>query len=107
MYVQPFDATSPETLYLVQIRLGLLGYNVVGGEIQGVPQSMQDYVASNLAANIPMYFFLDRGERFWEDHMNQMMDKTVVKEMVRAQNKARLHVSRGVIRENEPDPMML
>lgn len=62
--------------------LGLLGSKVIGGEIQGVPKSTQVYIAEVLAANMHTYFFLQSGERFWEDRMTQMLDKTILGELV-------------------------
>lgn len=69
---------------MVQGRLGMLGNAVVGGEIQGVPLTTQERIAADLAANTPSHYYFRSGERFWEDHMNQMVNKTIVNELVRA-----------------------
>jgi len=80
--IQTTTASSPEITYLVDARLALLGFTIVKGEIQGVSQLLQLLAAGNLAANVQTYFYFRNGERFWEDHMNQMVDKTIVKELV-------------------------
>lgn len=81
--LQPFDAASPEILYMVRMWLGLIGNLVVEGEVQGVSPAIQNYMAGDLASNIQTYYFLQSGEKYWENHMNQMLDKTIVSELVR------------------------
>lgn len=71
-------------MYMVRAGLGLQGFNVVGGVIQGFPQFLQDRGARNLVANLKTSYFYGSGEMFWQAHMNQMVDKTILNELVRA-----------------------
>jgi len=80
--LQPFEASSPEIMYMVRAGLGLQGFNVVGGVIQGFPQFLQDRGARNLVANLKTSYFYGSGEMFWQAHMNQMVDKTILNELV-------------------------
>lgn len=70
-------------MYMVEAGLGLLGYNIVGGLLQGMPLFVQARGASNLAANLKTSYFYESGERFWEARMTQMVDKTIANELVR------------------------
>lgn len=45
---------------------------------------MKKFMANNLAENLPTFYFLPSGDRFWEDHVSQMVDKTILQELVRA-----------------------
>lgn len=67
---------------MVKGRLSMLGFNIVGDEILGFPQELQESTADNLATNLPSYFFFQSGKRFWEKHMKQMVDKSIVNELV-------------------------
>lgn len=68
---------------MVRMWLGLIGNSVVEGEIQGVSPITQQYIASDLASNIHTYYFFQSGGKYWENYMNQMLEKTIVKELVR------------------------
>lgn len=82
--LQPFEASSPEILYLVKAGLGTLGNEVVGGEMQGLPQSSQDLAARHWAENLPTYYDFRSGDTFWESRVTYMLSKTIVNELVRA-----------------------
>lgn len=68
---------------MVQGRFGMLGNMIVGGEIQGVPMPAQDLLATELAENAPRYFFFSTTEKFWDNRMNNMVNKNILDELVR------------------------
>lgn len=68
----------------MKLWVGLLGYDVMGDQTPGVSPAMKKFMANNLAENLPTFYFLPSGDRFWEDHVSQMVDKTILQELVRA-----------------------
>lgn len=80
--LQPYNASSPEILYMSKVWLAQAGSSVVGGVVQSVPPNTEASVAATLAADMPTYYYLPSGDKFWEERMNQMLDKSILTELV-------------------------